>query len=331
MNTGEGPRFQNLVSVIAVCGFALFAVLTAPLWSGAAQNWLGPIKNWLPEAPSAEQGGNQAPQAPAAAWTDKQIETALMQCVQILAPVNADLATLEPIREGDCGTPAPVLLKSIGDKDKVAFDPPLILDCAMVVGLEHWLRETVQPAALEAFSSPVSKVIGSSYACRNVYNQAGGHLSQHAFANAVDLPMFVLADGKMIDVTHGWGPTQRDLVAAAKAKKVTTGDAGVVGNPAAGKKPSATSDVVRITTASMPSARASIKTPPLQSIPKLLPKASFYGSRMTGAARNSRRCSARRPMTSIGLTCIWTFKTERNRSANRPIYKLALRGLPRSA
>jgi len=50
---------------------------------------------------------------------------------------------------------------------------------------------------------------------------------------------------------------------------------------------------------------------------------------MTGAAKNSRRCSARRPMTSIGLTCIWTFKIERNRSANRPIYKLALRGLLR--
>ncbi len=253
MNMGEGPRFQNLVSVIAVCGFALLAALTASLWSGAAQNWLAPLKNWLPGAPSVEQGGNPAPQAPAAAWTDKQIETALMQCVQILAPVTADLASLEPIRSGDCGTPAPVLLKSIGDKDKVAFDPPLVLDCAMVVGLERWLRETVQPAALEAFSSPVSKVIGSSYACRNVYNQPSGHLSQHAFANAIDLPMFVLADGRKIDVTHGWGPTQRDVITAARAKKAAAGNTDAVGKPTAEKNASTISDVVEIT-ASVPSA-----------------------------------------------------------------------------
>jgi hypothetical protein len=74
----------------------------------------------------------------------------------------------------------------------------------MVASLDRWLRDSLQPAAREAFSSSVSKIIGSSYACRNVYNQPDGHLSQHAFANAIDLPMFVLADGKKIDVTHGW-------------------------------------------------------------------------------------------------------------------------------
>ena len=56
----------------------------------------------------------------------------------------------------------------------------------------------MQPAARKTFSSPVSKIIGSSYACRNVYNLPDGHLSQHAFANAIDLPMFVLADGRKV-------------------------------------------------------------------------------------------------------------------------------------
>ena len=53
--------------------------------------------------------------------------------------------------------------------------------------------------------------------------------AQHAFANAVDLPMFVLADGRKVDVTHGWGSTQRDLIAAVKAKKTATGVTGSVG------------------------------------------------------------------------------------------------------
>ena len=92
----------------------------------------------------------RAPEAPAAAWTDKEIKAALMQCIQALAPITADVAALDPIRDGDCGAPAPVLLKSIGDAEKVSFDPPLVLDCAMVVGLDRWLKDSVQPTAREA-------------------------------------------------------------------------------------------------------------------------------------------------------------------------------------
>jgi hypothetical protein len=195
----------------------VLTALTAPLWVGPAQNWLPTLADWLPKAPSVEKDGTQAPQTLAAAWTDEEVQTALMQCVHALAPITADVVPLPPIRSGDCGVAAPVLVNSIGEMKKVSFDPPLVLDCAMVVALDHWLKESVQPAARQAFSSQVSRIIGSSYACRNAYNLPDGNLSQHAFANAVDLPMFVLADGRKIDVTHGWGSTQRDI--AAKAKK----------------------------------------------------------------------------------------------------------------
>ena len=242
MNEDEELGFQSLISVIAVCGFALLTALTAPLWVSSAQNWL---ENWLPIAPSVETADNQSPPAPAAAWTNEEIQTALRQCVQALAPITADVAPLPPIRSGDCGVAAPVLVSSIGGLEKVSFDPPLVLDCAMVVGLDRWLRESVQPAAREAFSSPVSKIIGSSYACRNVYNLTNGNLSQHAFANAVDLPMFVLADGRKVDVTHGWGSTKRDLI--AKAKKTAAGVTGSVGQQKKDKSiKGSVSDVVKI-------------------------------------------------------------------------------------
>jgi hypothetical protein len=120
-------------------------------------------------------------------------------------------------------------LRSIGSKEKVTVDPPLTFDCPMVVALYRWIEETVQPAAQEIFGSPVARIIGSSYACRTVYNLPNGHLSQHALANALDLPMFVLADGRKIDVTHGWGQTQRDLIAAAKTKKVSSEAIGQAG------------------------------------------------------------------------------------------------------
>jgi hypothetical protein len=149
--------------------------------------------------------------------------------------------------------------------EKVSFDPPLVLDCAMVVGLDRWLTESVQPAAREAFSSPVSKIIGSSYACRNVYNLPIGNLSQHAFANAVDLPVFVLADGRKVDVTQGWGPTQRDLIAVAKAKKTAAGVTGSVGQEKKEKTiKDSVSDVVKIS--AVPSGTAGANQSPASGV-----------------------------------------------------------------
>jgi hypothetical protein len=161
---------------------------------------------------------------------------------------------MAPLRDGECGTPAPVLLRSIGSKDGVTLNPPLLINCSMVVALHRWLDEAVQPAAREAFGSPVSTLIGSSYACRSVYNLPNGHLSQHAFANALDLPMFVLTNGRKVDFTHGWGPTQRDLIAAAKTQKTSAAALKVTSGrqKADSRNNVAVTDVVKVSTSQAP-------------------------------------------------------------------------------
>jgi hypothetical protein len=149
-------------------------------------------------------------------WSETEVAAALMECVHLLAPIAAEVVPLAPLRYNDCGTPAPVLLRSLGSKDKVAVDPPLLTNCPMVVALNRWLDKIVQPAARATFGAPVTRIVGSSYACRNLYNLPNERRSQHAFANAVDLPVFFLADGRRVDLATGWGPTQRDLIAGAK-------------------------------------------------------------------------------------------------------------------
>ena len=139
-----------------------------------------------------------------------------MQCVSLLAPVSAEVIPLAPVRYNDCGTPAPVLLRSIGGKDRIAVDPPFVMNCPMVAALASWLEKTVQPAARATFGSPVARIAGSSYACRNLYNLPNERRSQHAYANAIDLPAFFLANGRIVNLTQGWGPTRRDLVAGLK-------------------------------------------------------------------------------------------------------------------
>jgi hypothetical protein len=153
---------------------------------------------------------------PAPEWSPVEVGAALMQCIAMLGPVGAEVVPLAPLRFHDCGTPAPVLLRSLGGKDKVVVDPPLVMNCQMVATLSNWMEKTVQPAARAMFGSPVARITGSSYACRNLYNLPNERRSQHAHANAIDLPAFFLANGRIVNLTQGWGPTKRDLVAGVK-------------------------------------------------------------------------------------------------------------------
>ena len=205
-----------------------------------------------------------------------------MQCVSLLAPISAEVIPLAPVRYNDCGTPAPVLLRSIGGKDRIAVDPPLVMNCPMVVALSRWLEKTVQPAARAALGSPVARIVGSSYACRNLYNLPNERRSQHAYANAIDLPVFFLADGRKVDLTQGWGPTRRDLVAGVKlvpiVAKTPEGAAGGV-TTADMKSPAngATTATVVKASAEQPTDGAAAPTPKAAPLPDPLaaPEAKF--------------------------------------------------------
>lgn len=223
MDQDDNSR-SPFVSIVAFCGFGLLLALALPFCSPAVLTWLEAPKAWLALHPHPISSPTGEPAPTISTWSDTEIRAALMQCVHSVASINADLTPIAPIREGECGTPTPIVLSSINIVDKVTFEPPLLTNCPMVVALHRWLNEVVQPAAKEAFGSPVIKITGSSYACRTVYNEPNDHLSQHAFANAVDLPIFVLSNGQKVDVTRGWGPTRRDLIAAAKTSSVGKGD-----------------------------------------------------------------------------------------------------------
>ena len=259
MKQDEDSRFSKVVSVTAFCGFGLLVALTLPLWLRTAEGWLEPIRVWLSariQTPVPRPSAQPIPETPASvSWSHAEIEAALSECIKSVAPLTADLVAVAPLRNGECGTPVPGLLRSIGSKNRVTLDPPLLLNCPMVVSLYRWLDDVVQPAAQKAFGAPVSKLIGSSYSCRTVYNLPNEHLSQHAFANALDLPMFILADGRKVDFAHGWGPTQRELSGAANTKKTSSAALkGTSGQQKVGSGNSiAMTDVVRISAAGAPS------------------------------------------------------------------------------
>lgn len=151
-------------------------------------------------------------------WPADEIVRAKEQCTHVLSATAADVEMQEPIKKGECGLPAPVLLKSVGSGPKVVFDPPVEVNCAMVAALDKWVKTTLQPKALERFKSPVVRIVGGSgYSCRNIYNLPNARLSQHALANAIDIGGFSFQNGKTIAVLKGWGLTARDIAARKKA------------------------------------------------------------------------------------------------------------------
>ena len=87
----------------------------------------------------------------------------------------------------------------------VAVKPAATLACPIVAALDHWLDESVQPAAMRWFGARVVEIKQiSAYSCRGMNGNPNAHISEHAFGNALDIAAFTLADGRHISVKDGW-------------------------------------------------------------------------------------------------------------------------------
>jgi hypothetical protein len=152
-------------------------------------------------------------------WTDDEVAAAKAECTATLSGVRLDFEPLSPIQQGLCGTPAPILLRSLGVDQKVELEPPATVSCDLAKALSEWV-DGVQREAKERFGAAVAKLRASSYACRNIYNRANPPLSQHALANAIDLTGFMLTSGEHITVREDWdnrSVDNRSLVHLASA------------------------------------------------------------------------------------------------------------------
>jgi hypothetical protein len=84
-------------------------------------------------------------------------------------------------------------------------NPPATLACPLVSALDRWIDEAVQPAALKWLGAPVIEIKQiSAYSCRGMNGDPNATISEHAFGNAIDIAAFTLADGRRVEVEHGW-------------------------------------------------------------------------------------------------------------------------------
>jgi hypothetical protein len=145
----------------------------------------------------------------------REAELACMRSKQIKA--SDYIRQVKPI-DGNytCGADFPLKVAALtnettasipgqGGELVTGITPEATLVCPMVVTLDRFNAEVIQQAAMARFGQPVTemKTMGS-YSCRTQNNQRGARLSEHGFANAIDISGFRLADGRVITVVKDW-------------------------------------------------------------------------------------------------------------------------------
>ncbi len=227
-------------------------------------------------------------------WSDAEIADARAHCAAVLKRIHAVALPHDPIREGQCGAPAPIELISIGQNPEVALSPPAIVRCDLAEDLVNWFENDVQPLARKHLKSAIVRIeTMSSYSCRNAYGRKSTKLSEHALANALDIGGFVTASAESAEVLDDWGKPEREIRAEAEAQKraaeeaaAKTAEAGFVDNQAQGVPPSAVSS-----TAGATAAAALVRSTIVEGVPKI-----GNANRLGGpAAQSGQRAEARKP------------------------------------
>ncbi len=171
---------------------ARFAMVDAVVDAGALA--LKPLAARLPGAYANLDPDDDYTIGPPAAFSECETELAR-------AGITFRAASL-PVHKGkgakvECG--APQVVTYLRGPGKIAYNASPLLTCSMALALASFER-IVQKEALTSFGSPVARIdqIGT-YSCREVAAYPGT-VSEHSYANAIDLERFVLKNGTTIEV-----------------------------------------------------------------------------------------------------------------------------------
>lgn len=109
-----------------------------------------------------------------------------------------------------CGAPQVVVY--VRGPGRIAYDPAPLLSCPMALALASFER-IVQEEAARDFHAPVVRITQlGTYNCREMAAYPGW-VSEHAYANAIDVARFTLRSGATVDVRRDFdlseGPPAR--------------------------------------------------------------------------------------------------------------------------
>lgn len=158
----------------------------------------------LDEAPEvlAEEEAEPPPPAPEPE-PDRIYQTA---CPALLSG-RVEGRMLPPIEDGICGERSPLEITAVAVGGRMLpLSAPVTTNCAMAGALADWVAD-LDAYAGAAMDSELAEIgVGTSMMCRNRNGASTGFVSEHGFANALDITGFTLANGETIGVEADWLP-----------------------------------------------------------------------------------------------------------------------------
>lgn len=157
--------------------------------------------------PTPEEDGEPVIEAEEEAVTKTQPDRIYQTACPALLSGAVIGEMLPPIEEGMCGERSPLLLTGVrANGREIGFSSPVTTNCAMAGALADWVGEVDAYAGAALDSAIATLDTGTSMMCRNRNGASGGFMSEHGFANALDIVGVTLMDGQKIAVDADWLP-----------------------------------------------------------------------------------------------------------------------------
>lgn len=131
----------------------------------------------------------------------KKLSRDVNACHEALTAASVTFTEVPAMKQGQCGYAEAVeISSSLAQWEPNPGAPKeLPMTCGLAAKLHLWERHVVIPAAEKHLGSPVAEIKAfGTFQCRNVADT--DKLSEHAYAKAIDVAGFVLADGRKITV-----------------------------------------------------------------------------------------------------------------------------------
>ncbi len=111
-------------------------------------------------------------------------------CSKTLSTLGVIAVSVDPIRSGSCGIPAPVQVAALGG-GAVKLSMKAVVNCNIASTLASFMADVVDPLAQQKLGGSVTDIrIAAAYDCRSRNGVAGAKLSEHAKGNAIDISAF---------------------------------------------------------------------------------------------------------------------------------------------
>jgi hypothetical protein len=149
----------------------------------------------LPKPSPAEAGVKPAVFTP----PSEGIETKSATKSGALSALGIQSIPHDAIKDGACTVRDPVKVLSL-ESGAVPLTGETILNERMAVAVANWVHQDVVPAARSILAGRLTGLrVADAYSCRSRDNIVGAKLSEHGFANAIDIAAFQV-DKRWIEV-----------------------------------------------------------------------------------------------------------------------------------